>query len=146
LETSLLGYLLEFIDTADTNKDGKIDFEEWKNLGKLSFANLGTRHLTCTPAKLIKKKVPMSTKHLDKIKDIFHQYDIDSDESLTFNELTALLVDLGNKITSLPAVCACTRPYEHDSRLHIHHRLLKLRLSKANILAVNYQTGPSSAK
>ena len=46
----------------------------------------------------------MSSKHLEKVRDIFHSFDSDGDDSLSFNELTALIVDLGNKITALPAV------------------------------------------
>lgn len=29
-----MSYLLELVDEADKNKDGKIDFNEWKVMGK----------------------------------------------------------------------------------------------------------------
>lgn len=46
----------------------------------------------------------MASKYLEKTKDVFKLYDKDGDDALSFNELTDALVDIGNKITSLPAV------------------------------------------
>ncbi|KAG8924862.1 hypothetical protein FRC02_010144 [Tulasnella sp. 418] len=86
IETSLLGYLLDLVEESDVNKDGKIDFDEWRIL-----------------VRKLKKKVPMSSKHLEKVKELFESYDSDSDNSLNLNELAALLVEIGNKITTLPA-------------------------------------------
>lgn len=39
-----------------------------------------------------------------QVRELFKAYDSDSDDSLTLNELATLLQELGNKITSLPAV------------------------------------------
>jgi len=47
----------------------------------------------------------MAAPHLGEVRDIFERYDADHDESLTINEVATLLAELGNKITSLPAVC-----------------------------------------
>lgn len=47
----------------------------------------------------------MAAPHLEKVRDMFERYDIDRDDSLTINEVATLLSELGNKITSLPAVC-----------------------------------------
>ena len=33
IETSIVSHLLELVDEADKNKDGKIDFEEWEIMG-----------------------------------------------------------------------------------------------------------------
>ena len=33
IETSVVSYLLDLVDEADKNKDGKIDFEEWEIMG-----------------------------------------------------------------------------------------------------------------
>jgi hypothetical protein len=33
IETSVNDYLLDLVDDADKNKDGKIDFEEWQTMG-----------------------------------------------------------------------------------------------------------------
>lgn len=46
----------------------------------------------------------MASIHFDKAKEIFHQYDKDGDDALSFNELTEALVDISHKITTLPAV------------------------------------------
>lgn len=54
----------------------------------------------------IKKRVPLASKYLEKTKDVFKQYDKNADGTLSFNELTDALVEIGNKITSLPAVSA----------------------------------------
>lgn len=39
-----------------------------------------------------------------QVKELFELYDKDKDDSLDMNELAAMLQDIGNKITSLPAV------------------------------------------
>lgn len=54
--------------------------------------------------KEVKKRVPMSSIHLEKAREVFKEYDKDSDDALSFNELTQALVAIGNKITTLPAV------------------------------------------
>jgi Ca2+-binding EF-hand superfamily protein len=46
----------------------------------------------------------MAAPHLEKVRDMFERYDVDHDDSLTINEVATLLAELGNKITSLPAV------------------------------------------
>lgn len=33
VETSIVCHLLELVDEADRNKDGKIDFDEWQFMG-----------------------------------------------------------------------------------------------------------------
>jgi len=51
----------------------------------------------------------MAAPQLDQVRDMFERYDVDHDDALTINEvatlLATLLAELGNKITSLPAVC-----------------------------------------
>jgi hypothetical protein len=46
----------------------------------------------------------MAAPHLEQVRDMFERYDVDHDDSLTINEVATLLAELGNKITSLPAV------------------------------------------
>jgi len=45
----------------------------------------------------------MAEDHLVKVKELFQLYDSDADNSLSLNELLKLLVEIGNRITSLPA-------------------------------------------
>ena len=46
----------------------------------------------------------MSSKHLEKVRELFERYDTDKDNSLDMNELALLLSEIGNKLTALPAV------------------------------------------
>lgn len=34
LETNLVGHLLELVEEADRDKNGRIDYDEWKLMGK----------------------------------------------------------------------------------------------------------------
>ncbi|KZP21177.1 nucleotide-binding domain-containing protein [Athelia psychrophila] len=86
IETSIVSHLLELVDEADRNKDGKIDFDEWT-----------------TMAAQIRKKIPMAEDHLVEVRELFQAYDSDKDDSLTLNELASLMQAIGNKITALPA-------------------------------------------
>jgi len=86
LETSVVSHLLELVDEADKNKDGRIDYDEWEVM-----------------ATRIRKKFPMTDQHIAKLRDLFDAYDKDKDGSLGLNELVILLEELGNKITALPA-------------------------------------------
>ncbi|CAE6427992.1 unnamed protein product [Rhizoctonia solani] len=86
IETSIVSHLLELVDEADKNKDGRIDYGEWEIM-----------------ATRIRKKFPMTDQHIAKLRDLFDAYDKDHDGSLGLNELVVLLEELGNKITALPA-------------------------------------------
>ncbi|KAI0748361.1 nucleotide-binding domain-containing protein [Daedaleopsis nitida] len=86
IETSVVSYLLDLVDEADKNQDGKIDYDEWEIM-----------------VARIKKRIPMAEDQLNKVRELFDLYDSDKDQSLTLNELAVLLQELGNKITALPA-------------------------------------------
>jgi len=61
-----VSYLLELVEEADRNKDGKIDFSEWEIMGK-STSNETIVYLPTRPVKRIKKKIPMAASHLEKV-------------------------------------------------------------------------------
>ncbi|KAH7889601.1 nucleotide-binding domain-containing protein [Phlebopus sp. FC_14] len=86
IETSLVSHLLELVDEADKDKNGKIDFDEFDFM-----------------VSRIKQRIPMAESHLRKVRTLFDLYDSDADNSLTLNELCKLLEEIGNKITALPA-------------------------------------------
>ncbi|KAF8559689.1 nucleotide-binding domain-containing protein [Imleria badia] len=86
IETSLVSHLLELVDEADKDKNGKIDFDEFDFM-----------------VSRIKLRIPMAETHLQKVRTLFDLYDSDADNSLTLNELCMLLEEIGNKITALPA-------------------------------------------
>jgi len=86
IETSLVSHLLELVEEADRNHDGKIDFDGWEIM-----------------VKRIKKKIPMAATHLEKVRALFDRYDSDADNALNLNDLAVLLQEVGNKLTALPA-------------------------------------------
>ncbi|EUC57846.1 NADH dehydrogenase (ubiquinone), 64 kDa subunit, putative, partial [Rhizoctonia solani AG-3 Rhs1AP] len=73
IETSIVSHLLELVDEADKNKDGRIDYDEWEIMGMRNSVTFSMR----------------TTRIIDG--------------SLGLNELVILLEELGNKITALPA-------------------------------------------
>ncbi|KAG9041197.1 hypothetical protein FS842_002682 [Serendipita sp. 407] len=115
IETSVVSHILELVDQADKNKDGKIDYNEWKIM-----------------VAQIKKKIPMAGPHLEKVRDMFERYDIDHDDSLAINEVATLLAELGNKITSLPA----TAQVASQQGKYLGHKLSKIA-RKEIVLAAN---------
>ncbi|KAJ7087750.1 mitochondrial NADH dehydrogenase [Mycena epipterygia] len=86
IETSVVSHLLDLVQEADRNGDGMIDFAEWEIM-----------------VQRIKQRIPMAGDHLSEVKQLFDLYDSDADNSLSLNELTQLLIEIGNKITTLPA-------------------------------------------
>lgn len=56
----------------------------------------------------IKQRIPMAADHVSKVRELFEMYDTDADNNLSLNEVLRLLEEIGNKITSLPAVCCLT--------------------------------------
>ena len=87
IETSVVAHLLDLVDEADRNGDGRIDFDEWEIM-----------------VARIKKRIPMPEEQLVRVRELFDLYDSDADNSLSLNELAVLLQELGNKITARPAV------------------------------------------
>ncbi|KAH8924245.1 mitochondrial NADH dehydrogenase [Atractiella rhizophila] len=86
LETNLVSYLLDLVKQCDVNNDGHIDFEEFEKM-----------------MVIVKRKFPTSTIHVEKIKDVFDQYDQDKNGSLDMDEMTHLFQAVSADMTSLPA-------------------------------------------
>ncbi|WWD19232.1 hypothetical protein CI109_103690 [Kwoniella shandongensis] len=86
VHTNLVGDLYALWDKFDVNKDDSIDYEEWQEM-----------------VKYIKKKYPLASKYLGKMKDIFDEYDKDKDQKLTLNEIADMFMNLSTKATSYPA-------------------------------------------
>jgi hypothetical protein len=87
IETSVVAHLLELVDEADKDKNGKIDFDEFEYM-----------------VARIREKIPLAEPHVEKVRELFESYDSDADNSLSLNELAELLTKVGTRITSLPAV------------------------------------------
>jgi len=109
-----VSHLLELVEEADRNQDGKIDFDEWEIM-----------------VKRIKKKIPMAASHLEKVRTLFDLYDSDSDNNLTLNELAVLLQEIGNKITALPA----TAQVASQQGKYLGHKLHLLAARHDTLLA-----------
>jgi len=61
-----VSHLLELVEEADRNKDGKIDFSEWEIMGKSTSMKLLYTY-PARPVKRIKKKIPMAASHLEEV-------------------------------------------------------------------------------
>ena len=120
IETSLVAHLLELVDEADKNHDGKIDYGEWE-----------------TMVDRIKKRIPMSEEHLSRVRELFDLYDSDADNSLNLNELAVLLQEIGNKITALPA----TAQVASQQGKYLGRKLSKVAKQR-EVLEANQLTGP----
>lgn len=67
-------------------KDITISFKDWRSV-----------------AERVKKHFPQASTHLRRLDKLFEAYDKDKSGRLNFNELQELLVQIDNKLTSLPA-------------------------------------------
>lgn len=52
----------------------------------------------------IRKRYPLASKYLGKLRTIFDEFDKDKNEKLDLNECAAMFESLSKKVTSLPAV------------------------------------------
>ena len=58
--------MLDLVDEADKNKDGKIDFEEWEIMGMYHpYTDFSRSHPVSV--RQIKKRIPMSEEHLSRV-------------------------------------------------------------------------------
>lgn len=86
IETNLVDHLMDIFEDADTNKDSKLDYEEWEQM-----------------VKKIKNKYPLAGSAFNKIKEIFDKYDSDKDQEWTLNDAARAFQELSRNITTLPA-------------------------------------------
>ncbi|KAF9812931.1 hypothetical protein IEO21_05886 [Rhodonia placenta] len=123
IETSVVSYLLELVDEADKNKDGKIDYDEWRVM-----------------VNRIKARIPMAESQLQKVRELFDLYDEDSDNTITLNELAVLLQEIGNKITALPA----TAQVASQQGKYLGRKLTKLAKQRDVLIQNGLAFGPGA--
>lgn len=86
IDTRLIDSLYDFVDSCDSDHDGRLNFDEFSLL-----------------AGRVGKKFPLATKHFVKLRDLFDLYDVDKDGTLSLNEMAKMFLETQNKMTSLPA-------------------------------------------
>ena len=82
-----------------------ITFKEWRDV-----------------AQKVKKRFPQASDHLRRLDKLFEQYDKDRSGTLDFGELRELLIQIDNKLTSLPA----TAQRAHQQGQYLGRKLNKL--------------------
>ncbi|KAJ6525745.1 hypothetical protein B0H19DRAFT_971188 [Mycena capillaripes] len=118
IETSLVSHLLELVQEADRDGNGMIDYSEWEIM-----------------VPRIKQRIPMAADHLCEVKQLFDLYDSDADNSLSLNELTMLLIEIGSKITSLPATAQVAAQQGKYVGRKLHKLARQQGVLEANALA-----------
>ena len=91
VQNNVSDHIMTFLRTLawEKNKDPenmKITYSEWRDV-----------------AKRVKSRFPQASDHLRRLDKLFEQYDKDKSGTLDFGELSELLHQIDNKLTSLPA-------------------------------------------
>ncbi|KAK7037985.1 hypothetical protein R3P38DRAFT_2903787 [Favolaschia claudopus] len=128
IETSLVSHLLELVQEADRDGNGKIDYGEWEIM-----------------VPRIKQRIPMAADHLSEVKQLFELYDTDADNSLSLNELTELLTEIGSKITSLPATAQVAAQQGKYIGKKLHRIARQKSVMEANLFAPDAGVGVDEA-
>lgn len=92
----------------------QITFSEWRNV-----------------AQKVKKRFPQAADHLRRLDKLFEQYDKDKSGTLDFGELRELLIQIDNKLTSLPA----TAQRAHQQGQYLGRKFNKLAQAAAGMKA-----------
>jgi hypothetical protein len=82
----------------------------------------------------------MAADHLSEVKQLFDLYDSDADNSLSLNELTMLLIEIGSKITSLPATAQVAAQQGKYIGKKLHKLARQKDVLEANALATDTGT------
>lgn len=86
IDTRLIDYIYDFVDSCDHDHDGKLNFQEFQVL----VSSIG-------------RKFPIASKHFTKLQEVFDKYDVDHNGSLGLNEIADMLLETQKKMTALPA-------------------------------------------
>ncbi|GAA5810668.1 hypothetical protein MFLAVUS_004094 [Mucor flavus] len=83
---NLLQHIMEFIQEADSDKDGSIQFNEFLAI-----------------CDTMRSRFPLTEQHLTHLEKMFVKYDTDKNGVLDIEELKIMLKDIDSKMTNLPA-------------------------------------------
>ncbi|KAI7892974.1 pyridine nucleotide-disulfide oxidoreductase-domain-containing protein [Mucor mucedo] len=82
----LIEHITEFIQNADTDGDGKIQYKEFLAI-----------------CETMRSRFPLTEQHLTNLKTMFNKYDTDHDGFLDVQEMGLMLKDIDKNMTNLPA-------------------------------------------
>ncbi|KAI8889357.1 nucleotide-binding domain-containing protein [Backusella circina FSU 941] len=83
---NLVEHIMEFIEIADKDKDGILQFDEFRDL-----------------CKTLTSKYPLTSQHIVNLQNMFEEYDKDNSGDLDLSEIKTMLKDIDSKMTHLPA-------------------------------------------
>lgn len=73
--------------------------------------------------KYMRRRFPLTERHLTKLENLFEKYDTDQSGTLDINEMRAMLKDIDSKMTHLPAV---------SKQIHSNSKISHLSLDGAS--------------
>jgi len=119
VQNNVADHLVHFLRSLawEKGKDPEkvqITFAEWRDV-----------------AQRVKKRFPQASDHLRRLDKLFEQYDQDKSGTLDFGELHELLIQIDNKLTSLPA----TAQRAHQQGQYLGRKLNKLAQAAAGLAA-----------
>ena len=119
VQNNVADHIVHFLRTLayDKGKEPEkvhITFNEWRDI-----------------AQKVKKRFPQAADHLRRLDRLFGQYDHDKSGTLDFGELHELLVQIDNKLTSLPA----TAQRAHQQGTYLAKKLNKLAQARIGMAA-----------
>ena len=125
VQNNVADHLVHFLRTLayERGKDPEkmhITFKEWREV-----------------AQKVKKRFPQASNHLRRLDKLFEQYDRDKSGTLDFGELRELLIQIDNKLTSLPA----TAQRAHQQGKYLGRKLNKLARAAPGMAANNMDYG-----
>jgi NADH dehydrogenase len=114
IHLNMLSDLLLIWEQFDENRDDKLSYEEW---------TLMAQH--------IKKKYPLTTDYLAKIRDVFKEFDTDERGHLSLNQVADMFIKMSSKATALPA----TAQVASQQGEYLGHMFGKLSKQRATLEA-----------
>lgn len=88
-------------------------------------------------AQRVRKRFPQAADHLKRLDRLFHAYDKDQSGTLDFGELRELLMQIDNKLTSLPA----TAQRAHQQGQYLGHKFNKMARAAPGLRANDIRDG-----
>jgi NADH dehydrogenase len=129
VQNNVADHLIHFLRTIahERNKDPenlKLSFSEWREV-----------------AGRVRKRFPQASDHLRRLDRLFEEYDRDKSGTLDFAEMHELLLQIDNKLTSLPA----TAQRAHQQGQYLGRKLSKIAQAAPGYAANDMKDGDLDA-